>query len=419
MMRFIHSISHLAGRGGSRQSRNTQAKAPAPPLWLESLRASLGRAFSLRAFCYGLLAVVMILAGCSKHQVAVTQSAAPVAARVRAVRVETQPFTASLSVTGSLVSRSLVELKAETTGRVVRFDKEEGDPVKAGEVIIWVDDEKPRLAVREAASAVEVADAVCARARVADAYNKSELERARNLLASGGITDKDLNAARVAAQDSRAQVSLAEAQLAQAKAALASAQRRLADGQVKAPVGGEISRKLINKGAYVEPTTPVVTLVDNQRLELESPVPASDLGGVRPGQMVRFNVNSYPGESFTGRVVDVSPAVDVDSRTARVRVQVPNPAGRLKAGMFAQGEILTGAASQAILIPLAAVYRDDSSVKVSYVYMVEGGKARRREVRIGREVAQKLEIVDGLKPGDMLVPERSIELADGVDVKLN
>lgn len=366
-----------------------------------------------------LLAVLITLAGCSKHQVAVTQSAAPVAARVRAVRVETQPFTASLSVTGSLVSRSVVELKAETTGRVVRFDKEVGDPVKAGEVIIWVDDDKPRLAVREAASAVEVAEAVCARARVADAYNKSELERARNLLVSGGITDKDLKAARMAAQDSGAQVSLAEAQLDQAKAALASAQRRREDGQVKAPVAGQIYRKLVNKGAYVEPTTPVFTLVDNYRLELEIPVPASDLGGVRPGQTVRFNVNSYPGEPFTGRVVDVSPAVDVDSRTAKVRVQVPNSDGRLKTGMFAQGEILTGAASQAVLIPLAAVYRDDSSVKVSYVYVVDGGKARRRQVRIGREVAQKLEIVEGLKPGDMLVPERSIELADGVPVKLN
>lgn len=365
------------------------------------------------------LIAAAVLTGCGKQEAAVPKNTAPAPARVRAVRVEAQPFTASLAVTGSLVSRSVVELKAETTGRVLRFDKEEGDPVKPGEVVIWVDDEKMRLAVMEASSAVEVAEAACARARVTDSYNKNELERATNLVASGGITDKDLKAARAAAQESSAQVALAEAQLAQAKAALATARKHLADCQVKAPVSGEIYRKLINKGAYVEPATPVMTLVDNQRLELESPVPASDLGGVRAGQLVRFSVNSYPGEQFTGRVVDISPAVDVDSRTAKVRVQVPNPGGRLKAGMFAQGEIQTGAASQAILIPLASVYRDDSSVRVSYVYVIDGGKARRRQVRIGREVAQKLEIVEGLKPGDMLVPERSIELADGVDVKLN
>jgi len=361
----------------------------------------------------------IVLSGCGKHEVAVTGTAAPAPARVRAVRVEAKPFTASLAVTGSLVSRSLVEVKAETTGRVLRFDKEEGDPVKAGEVVIRVDEEKARLAVREAESAVQVAEAACARARVSDAHNKSELERAQNLVTSGGITDKDLKAAQTAAQDSSAQVALADAQLEQAKATLATARKHLADCQVKAPVTGEIYRKLVNKGAYVEPATPVFTLVDNQRLELESPVPASDLGGVRTGQTVRFTVNSYPGEKFTGRVVEVSPAVDVDSRTAKVRVQVPNPGGRLKAGMFAQGEILTGAASQAILIPLAAVYRDDSSARVSYVYVIEGNKARRRQVRIGRELAQMLEIVDGLKPGDMLVPERSIELADGVEAKLN
>lgn len=361
---------------------------------------------------------IIALAGCGKHEAAVSKTSTPAAARVRAARVEAQAFTASLAITGSLVSRSVVELKAETTGRVVRFDKEEGDPIKAGEVVIWVDEEKMSLAVREAASAVAVAEANCARARVTDAYNKSELERAQNLIASGGITDKDLKAARVASQDSAAQVALTDAQLAQAKATLATARKHLADCRVKAPVDGEIYKKLVNKGAYVEPATPVFVLVDNHRLELESAVPASELGGVRAGQTVRFSVNSFPGEQFTGRVVDISPAVDVDSRTARVRVQVPNPGGRLKAGMFAQGEILTGASTATILIPLAAVYRDDSSVKVSYVYVVDGGKAHKRQVRIGREVAQKLEIVEGLKPGDMLVPERSIELADGVDVKL-
>jgi multidrug efflux pump subunit AcrA (membrane-fusion protein) len=87
--------------------------------------------------------------------------------------------------------------------------------------------------------------------------------------------------------------------------------------------------------------------------------------------------------------------------------------------MFVQGEIQTSASRQAILVPLNAVYRDDTSVKVSYVYVVADGKARRRQVRIGRELGQQLEIVEGLASGELLVPERSMELADGVPVKLN
>ncbi len=365
--------------------------------------------------------LALALAGCSKQQAPATAAGkpAPEAARVRTVRLQTQPFTPSLAITGTLVSRAVVDLKAETTGRVVRFDKEEGNAVRAGEVVVWVDDTKPALAVREAASAVAVTEAALERARVNDAHNKAELERADHLLASGGITDKDLKAARVAAQDSRAQVALSAAQLAQAQATLASARRRLADCQVKAPIAGIISRKLTNVGAYVEPPTTVFTLVDNNRLELESQVPAADIGGLRAGQTVRFSVNSFPGEAFNGHIAEISPAVDVDSRTAKIRVQVPNPGLRLKAGMFAQGEVLTAAARPAILVPLTAVYRDDTSVKVSYVYVVVDGKARRRQVRIGAELGQQLEIAEGLQAGDLLVPERSMELADGVPVKLN
>ena len=365
------------------------------------------------------LLLLMALAGCNQREAPVATRGAPPAATVQAVALKPEPFAGTLAVTGSLVSRSLVAVKAEVIGRIVRFDKEEGASVKAGETVVWVDNEKPGLAVREAESAVAVAEAALARTGVMEAHNQSELERAQNLITSGGITAKDLNAAKVAAQDSRAQVALARAQLAQSKAALGVARKRLAECEVKAPVAGEIFKKHVNTGAYLEAATAVFSLVDNGRLELESQVSASELGAVRTGQAVRFSVSSYPGETFAGRVIETSPAVDVESRSAKIRIQVDNSRGRLKAGMFAQGEIQTSAQKQAILIPLSAVYREDTSAKESYVYVVENGKARRRAVRIGREQPQRLEIVEGLKAGELLVAERSIELADGVPVKQN
>ena len=84
--------------------------------------------------------------------------------------------------------------------------------------------------------------------------------------------------------------------------------------------------------------------------------------------------------------------------------------------MFAQGEILTGVAAQAIVIPAAAVYRDDHSSKQSHVFVIENGKAAHRAVRIGRERENTLEIVEGLRPGDLLITEQSIEVAEGVRV---
>jgi membrane fusion protein (multidrug efflux system) len=127
-------------------------------------------------------------------------------------------------------------------------------------------------------------------------------------------------------------------------------------------------------------------------------------------------VNSYPSVNFEGRLIEVNPAMDEQTRSAKVRIQVVNTGGKLKAGMFGQGEILIGVKS-ALVIPSSAVYRDDRSAKTSYVYVRENGRAARRNVRIGQERDSQLEIVDGLKPGDQVVAEQSIEIAQGVRVE--
>lgn len=372
----------------------------------------------LRTYSYVLaaLSLAALLAGCSKKETAVAAVEAP-PVRVSLLRIAAQPFTASVAVTGTLISNSHVEVKAETTGRILKFPKEEGAAVGAGEVVAWVNQENYELSVAQAEAAVKVAEAALARAQVSEAHSRTELERARNLVKSGGITDKDLKAAELAEQDANAQTQLAQAQLDQAHSSLKTAQKYLRDTSIRAPVSGEIQRKMVRVGAYVEPPTPVMALVDNSRLELESPVPTADIAPIRPGQRVTFTVNAFPGETFEGRVLEVNPAVEAETRSARVRIQAHNPGLKLKAGMFAQGEILTGVEKQTILIPAAAVYRDDRSAKGSTVFVAENGKAVRRTVQIGHERDSTLEIVSGLKLGDVLIAEQSIEIAEGVRVE--
>ena len=374
-------------------------------------------AFRPRNIAASVLLLALLLPGCRRADPTPVSAAEPAPVQASIIRIESRPFAATVAVTGTLVSTSRVDVKAETTGRLGKFPKEEGDPVAAGEAVAWVEDENYRLAVRQAESAVAVGDAALARARVAEAHSRSELERARNLVQSGGITDKDLKTAQVADQDARAQVQFASAQLEQAQASLEIARKRLRDAVIHAPVTGEIQKKFVNAGAYLEPATAVMTLVDNRRLELESLVASADLAPIRAGQKVTFSVNSFPGAAFEGRVTEINPAVDTDTRSAKVRIRVENASGRLKAGMFAQGEVLTGVESRAIVIPAAAVYRDDRSAKASSVFVLEQGKAARRAVHIGRERDTSLEITDGLRPGDLLIAEQNIELAEGVRVQ--
>ncbi|MBI4875359.1 MAG: efflux RND transporter periplasmic adaptor subunit [Acidobacteria bacterium] len=370
------------------------------------------------ALTYTLALAILSLAGCRKEEKRAAAPQAPPPVRVKTLRVEPQTFAATVVVTGTLRSRSTVDVKAEITGRVVRFPKEEGQSVTAGEALVWVDDEQYRLSVRQAETAVGVVQAALERTRVQEAHAKLELERARNLLRSGGITDRDLKTAEVADKDTVAQVALAAAQVDQAQAALAVARKKLGDTVIKAPVAGEIQKKWTNPGAFVEPPTAVFTLVDNTRLELESSVPAAEAGPVRAGQRVEFRVSSFPQQRFEGRVVEILPAMDAESRSAKLRVRIVNPGGRLKSGMFAEGEVQTGATSSAIVIPSEAIYRDDAAAKSSYVFAVENGKAVRRPVRIGRERNGTLEILEGLPAGALIVAEPSIELADGVAVEV-
>lgn len=369
---------------------------------------------------YGLalaLSAALVSAGCASEKASTGGSAEPPPVTARVIEVQKEPFTVSTPITGTLVSSVRVDVKAETTGRIVRFDKEEGALVAAGETVAWASDEGYQLALRQAETGVKVAEAALNRARLIERHNRSELERAQNLVKSGGITERDLKAAELAEHDARAQVSVATAQLDQAHAVLAVAGKHVRDAEIKSPVAGVLQKKFLNKGAYVEPPTAVFTVVDNGRLELESAVATADLAPIRPGQRVSFSVNSYTGLVFEGAVIEVNPSVDAETRSAKVRVRVPNPAGKLKAGMFAEGEILTGVIPDAVVIPADAVHRDDRSGEHPYVFVIEKGKAAKREIRAGRERGTRLEIGAGLRPGDRVIAEQNIQIAEGVRVQ--
>jgi RND family efflux transporter MFP subunit len=369
-----------------------------------------------KAFIASLAVFALLAANCKNKETEATLTGQVSAVPVNVIEVQPSPLAVNIAITGNLVSKTWVEVKAETTGRLVKFPKQEGDHVSAGEAVAWVNTENYELALRQAQTAVQVAEAGLERTRVMQEHNQSELERSQNLLKSGGITEKELRATEAAQRDAKAQTQLAQAQLDQARAALAVAQKKLRDTTILAPVGGEIEKKLVNVGAYVEAPTVVFAIVDNRQLELESPVPSASLGQVRSGQKVTFQVNSYPGTTFAGQVIEVNPAVDPLSRAARLRIRVDNSSGRLKAGMFADGNIQTGIQLEAIVIPAAAIYRNQGDAKDSYAFVVENDKAVQRKLRAGREIDSKVEIVEGLKPGDLVVSEQKIELADGVRV---
>ncbi|MBZ5564568.1 MAG: efflux RND transporter periplasmic adaptor subunit [Acidobacteriia bacterium] len=361
----------------------------------------------------GLALALLGLSACSRQNAKSAPAAAPALA-VRAVRVDPRSLDMILDVTGPLVSSVAVDVKTEFAGRLVLMLKQEGDRISQGERIAQLEPTNSQLAVNQARANLEVAKAALDRAKVAEDHARTEFERAQNLLKSGGITDRDFQAAQMTSRDASAQVKLAAAQVDQSRQTLAVAEKRLNDCRIIAPITGEVERKFVNPGSWVDGNALLYRLVDNQRLELQAYVASSDLARVRKGQRLRFGVAAYPGEDFEATIFTLSAAVDSQNRSVLLRAAVPNPSGKLRAGMFAKGAVITGTKPAALVVPVNALWRRTG--QSPFVYVIDGSRARRREVETGLEQSQGIEIARGINPGDMVIAEQNLELGDGVSV---
>jgi membrane fusion protein (multidrug efflux system) len=179
--------------------------------------------------------------------------------------------------------------------------------------------------------------------------------------------------------------------------------RLLQDAEVFAPFAGTAGARQISPGQVIARSTVLTTLVDLETMKAEINVPERYLGQVAPGQKIEFRVDAFPEDRFTGDVYFVSPQLDPGTRTALVKARVPNPRGRLKAGMFAKLELSVRLRESALVVPEPAVI---SSGETNFVFAVgPQTNAVMKPVRLGLRLAGKAEIVSGLEAGERVVVE--------------
>jgi len=345
-----------------------------------------------------------------------THAAAPLA--VRAAPVRTEEWVVAVPVSGDLRSRFVVEIRAEVGGKLAAVSFEEGDFIRKGQLIAEIDPVNYQLAYDQAHAAVQVADAGIERIRVVLDHARRERERADNLLRSGGITEKDHQAAVTSVREAETQLRLAEAQAGQARAVLAIAEKSLRDCRILAPADGRIQEKFLNEGSLITAGSPLCTLVDNTRLELECNVPSYRLAEIRPGQTAVFTTPTWGDRRFEGTVQSINPMVEAESRAAKVNVRISNPREELRSGMFARGEIELRRVAEALVIPRSAFVAEQSGAAFGSVYVVEGGHAGRRQVEVVDGRRDLLWIRDGIKEGDLVIVEIGPALQDGSAVQI-
>jgi RND family efflux transporter MFP subunit len=382
------------------------------------------------------LAASLAAGACGANATATRGAAEPAAVGVSAVVVAEQPIARFIRVSGTLTAQEDAEVAAEIAGRVIATPVERGTPVQADADLIRIAATEVEAQAREAqanaaqiearlglagGSAFEVERVPeVANAKASADLARSDFGRAQKLYESKLLSQSEFDQRAAQLDAAERQYDVAKNGAAQqyqallaARARVVLAQKAVADTVVKAPFAGAVGERFVSVGDYVTRGTKVATVLRIDPLRVELTVPEQYVSVVAPGRAVTFEVDAYPGETFSGQVRYVSPSVTAATRALMLEAVVPNPAGRLKPGFFAVARIEQAGNQPAILAPAGAVRTTAGTARV---FVVSGERAEERIVTTGQVVGDQVEISSGLKAGERIAVGGIDQLVDGVRV---
>lgn len=327
--------------------------------------------------------VALLAAGCGRHsKTAAPESALPVAT-VRVQTIGDQPRQLAEEILGTVRAKTRATLEAKVAGRIAELPVALGQSLKAGDLVA-------RLDVREIRAKLDQARAVLEQAR-------RDRARFEALLRQQAVTQAEFDGV--------------EARFRVAEAAVAEAETMLGYAEVRAPFDGVVTRKLADVGDLASPGRPLVELEDPKALRLEADVPEALIAGVHAGAKLPVRVSAL-NLDLEGVVAEIAPAADPNSRTFRVKLDLPDAPG-LKAGLFGRVAVPVGE-TRAPRVPISALVQRG---QMEMVFVVADGRAQMRLVKSGKRFGGEVELVSGVRPGERVVVEGAAGLVDGQPVE--
>jgi len=310
--------------------------------------------------------------------------------------VRTATIARTIPVTGTLTPVERTTVKAKLAGDIVELAVREGEAVRQSQLLARLDPTDFELRVREREAQLRSAQAQLAQAQ-------RTLENNRQLLEKQFISQNAFDNASSAVDVAVAARDAAAAQLNQARKALA-------DTRITAPMTGIVAERFAQVGEKLPADARILSIVDLSRMEIEAPVPASEIAAVRIGQPVSLSIEGIDGEQV-GRVARINPGTQAGTRSVPIYIALSFPAGdaRVRAGMFAQGRLALEERRDVLVVPLAAI-RDAGGRQ--FVYLIDGGRLAERDLRVGlrdesapagQGAVGLAEVREGLKAGDSIV----------------
>lgn len=295
--------------------------------------------------------------------------------------------SAAYEGTATLEAEREATVVARTSGVLMELHVEAGDMVARGDVLARLDADRHRLEV--------------AQARAQLRRLESDFERM-----------KELHARELVSADQFEQV---RSEYESQRATFEMAQLELDYTEIKAPIGGVISQRLVKEGNWIQEQQPLFEIADFRSLEAVLDVPERELRLLRPGFPVTVRTNALPGEAFEGRVKRISPVVNPETGTFDVTVEVPNEDGTLKPGLFVRARIVYDTRQGVPLIPRASLLTEDGE---DSVFVVEEGVARKKDLVIGYDDGRDVEVKNGVEEGQKVVTLGQASLRDGTPVEI-
>ena len=341
-----------------------------------------------------------------------------------------------IEVVGSLEAEDEVTLSNQAPGILDDIVVDVGTPVRRGQVIGRIDARELKLRVEQAEANLRQAEARLG-IRSGERINpekqpdvrqaKAALERARydwnaaqNLVEQGDISRQQYDVAQKAFEQAEARYQSAlenvrnlEAVLEEKRAALALAKKQLSDTEIVSPVNGVVKEKLASRGEYLQAGKPVATIVQINPLRLKLEVPESFAANIARGQIVTLRVDTFSDREFQGQIKRINPSLDEKNRSLIAEAEVINKGGELRPGMFARAQIVSDATGTALMVPEKAVV---SLAGVNKVFVVDGGRAIERQVKLGARDGSMIEIIEGVRLGERVITDGADKLHDGAAI---
>ncbi|NTU68100.1 MAG: efflux RND transporter periplasmic adaptor subunit [Chlorobiaceae bacterium] len=321
---------------------------------------------------------------------------------VEAGRVARAELVQAVYATGYVEAERVASLSAEISGKVRVVGALEGQLVSKGQVIIGFDSQQPGLAVREARAAVSGQQAVARESRL-------RLERNRRLFGEGAVARQQLDEAE------RNSIQAAE-MLSQRELQLKSREDDLKKLVVTAPFDGILTLQNVKAGDYVNANTQVASVTDRSGYLVTVEVDELDVPRLRVGMPAVIALDSMPDKRFNATVSRIVPQTDRVTKTSRVYLRFDQPVVAAQAGMTATANIVYSIRKGALLVRKSSIFQDE---RKDYVWKVEGGRLKKQAVRTGDSDLTFVEVVSGLKPGDMVVSSPGEKFREGMEAKLS